>query len=1147
VALRDAHTMLIFEEQDEAHLNGELGFEAQDYDEEEEEEEEEEEDYLGEEEAEEEEKAELRKALYPSKKLAQPAARYPSHFDPGTNTSTHNTSTSTHNTSTNTNANTSTSESISTLSTDHRTNTSSTSTSSPFGNSRITAHRHMPSDRSVCFDGSVSVVCVGSPPSREMLRLCLLLAFDQDEHTRVRCTSSSSALTGDEQRELTRTARRLHRLRLSRRSSGRSSTRTHAITPREPSHLSTPPSTAAAAAAANTRELSTRKQPAEILLLMLHEESGRYAQYSVASDRLLSALLDGCSAAEERSSSQAAPTSPSSSSTNAASTASPSPYVRSIRRSPPNPQHYHLFTTGGRWLAPWLRVGEVVALCGGSACPVLLRRRVTPSFQVLFDTQRVQCVPCALDDGGVLSLVVRSSERVAHFTRLLLEHRAQAEQQQWPASTLLRAPSVDESSFALCRVDRDDWLQQRQQPAPEPSQSGAAPTRWLDPRRLLSAVLGEDHGSLGQEGDPAQAHHVAADLSSTRDSTATATATAGANGHSSASSARNDGGVVGGGGPGVSAGLPLVALRERGSAAQVLASLAAFQHLVSGPDLLPGESILFQDRRVSYACSAAFDPHAIERSIGAASAQQQPEPVLAVAGELLCTTYQLVFSPYSVSTYEDHCGSATDSKVVRVPLALANRLVLTGSANDTLQVHCKTLMRHAFVFEGTSRRRRAERLQAAIREHGQPGRRGFTRLYAFAHLQALRRLSVAQASAAQRPWFVWQIEQEFRRQGVLPSSLWRLSRANLRYELCASYPALLLVPAHITDAQLLRSSAYRGKGRLPSLSWRHPTNGASVIRCAQPRAGLTGGRCAEDELLVSSILTTAGARVSASQLVDADMLSHLTVVDARDPASAIANRVFRGAGHEDAAGGYDARLLFLGIPNMHAVSSAANKLASLLHDGRSLHSSSYLVQLHETQWLQHLSALLQGARQMAERVAMGESVLLHCSDGWDRTPQLASLVQLMLDPHFRTLRGFMELLDREWLSFGHQFHLRGSVGQSQSSGFSPIFLQFMDACRTLRALHAQHYEFNEEALREVLEHSMAARFGTFLLDSEKARIRHRLPELTASLWSSMLSEERRSSFCNQHYHPCSTQLIPTAHALSVCSLSVWTEAYLQQK
>lgn len=35
------------------------------------------------------------------------------------------------------------------------------------------------------------------------------------------------------------------------------------------------------------------------------------------------------------------------------------------------------------------------------------------------------------------------------------------------------------------------------------------------------------------------------------------------------------------------------------------------------------------------------------------------------------------------------------------------------------------------------------------------------------------------------------------------------------------------------------------------------------------------------------------------------------------------------------------------------------------------------------------------------------SVLVHCSDGWDRTSQVCSLGALLLDPYYRTIKGFM--------------------------------------------------------------------------------------------------------------------------------------------
>ena len=88
------------------------------------------------------------------------------------------------------------------------------------------------------------------------------------------------------------------------------------------------------------------------------------------------------------------------------------------------------------------------------------------------------------------------------------------------------------------------------------------------------------------------------------------------------------------------------------------------------------------------------------------------------------------------------------------------------------------------------------------------------------------------------------------------------------------------------------------------------------------------------------------------------------------------------------------------------------------------------------------------------------SVLVHCSDGWDRTAQLTSLAMILLDPYFRTLKGFQVgfmkrnmlpisgqvLIEKEWLSFGHKFGQRIGQGSDKHSDDqrSPIFLQFIE-------------------------------------------------------------------------------------------------------
>ena len=67
---------------------------------------------------------------------------------------------------------------------------------------------------------------------------------------------------------------------------------------------------------------------------------------------------------------------------------------------------------------------------------------------------------------------------------------------------------------------------------------------------------------------------------------------------------------------------------------------------------------------------------------------------------------------------------------------------------------------------------------------------------------------------------------------------------------------------------------------------------------------------------------------------------------------------------------------------------------------------------------------------------------VHCSDGWDRTAQLSSLSQLLLDPYYRTIEGFGVLVEKDWLSFGHMFDKRcGSLDKRSTDETSPVFVQ----------------------------------------------------------------------------------------------------------
>ena len=54
-------------------------------------------------------------------------------------------------------------------------------------------------------------------------------------------------------------------------------------------------------------------------------------------------------------------------------------------------------------------------------------------------------------------------------------------------------------------------------------------------------------------------------------------------------------------------------------------------------------------------------------------------------------------------------------------------------------------------------------------------------------------------------------------------------------------------------------------------------------------------------------------------------------------------------------------------------------------------------------WYDYIFLILSGARSVASSLLKGINVVVHCSDGWDRTSQLCALAQILIDPYYRTM------------------------------------------------------------------------------------------------------------------------------------------------
>src|SRR6266404_4969607 len=328
--------------------------------------------------------------------------------------------------------------------------------------------------------------------------------------------------------------------------------------------------------------------------------------------------------------------------------------------------------------------------------------------------------------------------------------------------------------------------------------------------------------------------------------------------------------------------------------------------------------------------------------------------------------------------------------------------------------------------------------------------------------------------------------------------------------------------------------------------------------------GLTNARSIQDEKIVEAIFNSHRAPESRVPQPIYGATSTNLIIDARPTTNAVANTA-KGAGTENMDHYKECKKAYLGIDNIHTMRDSLNKVIEALAESEALAasvsgdlpgtSSGVLPvdrqALRRSSWLRHLVAILEGTLIIVRNVHVNHShVLIHCSDGWDRTSQLSAVSQLCLDPYYRTIRGFQVLIEKDFLSFGHRFldrcgHLSSEkfflapvdsggggadvaqalfasvqnrfAGNHHIKETSPVFHQFLETVRNVQRQFPTRFEFNELLLRDLHTHLYSCQFGTFLFNSERER--REGAGNTTPVWDYINSEPQAEKYLNLDYNP----------------------------
>ncbi len=161
-----------------------------------------------------------------------------------------------------------------------------------------------------------------------------------------------------------------------------------------------------------------------------------------------------------------------------------------------------------------------------------------------------------------------------------------------------------------------------------------------------------------------------------------------------------------------------------------------------------------------------------------------------------------------------------------------------------------------------------------------------------------------------------------------------------------------------------------------------------------------------------------------------------------------------------------------------------------------------LSEVLNSKWYHYVARCLGACLQLRNCLLAQRPLLLRCDSGRDKSLLLAALLQVVLDPYYRTLAGFEALVMRVFVHLGHPFASR--LGERQEGREkSPVFLQFLDCVSQLVAQNETSFEYNSKYLGSLANLMQLNIYGTFVADSPKEYVENGVEQETFPIWTAL--------------------------------------------
>lgn len=247
------------------------------------------------------------------------------------------------------------------------------------------------------------------------------------------------------------------------------------------------------------------------------------------------------------------------------------------------------------------------------------------------------------------------------------------------------------------------------------------------------------------------------------------------------------------------------------------------------------------------------------------------------------------------------------------------------------------------------------------------------------------------------------------RDGKMNNAITRISQCNESYQLCNSLPRSFIVPKDLKDVTLMDTMSTVIKDhRVPIISYCCPIEYRRnfIIRCASSD---------QQERVIDTL----------SKAVKPLRVFNLTNI----------------------------------APSFATTISAHGKLRAACRPKDDSQTSNFISKTGK--WLNIVSQALRIVNETAKTLLTEASVILIEDDdsGWNSV--VSSLIQLLLEPHRRTIEGFESLISKEWiyLAGGHSDYTQPDI----------LFTLFLDCTYQIYLQNTNEFEFTSEYLRYLFD------------------------------------------------------------------------------